>query len=499
MNRSILILICDFLLVSLLAFSTADLNSVVDEGTQKPIKVDITANQTDSRQDLAAVMKLALEDEQRTREQLIGELTQNKDALGKQQNLLSDREKLLAENQKLLAERAKTIETFQQNLQSKEQKARQLEQERSALEQRMNVAQSNLKTLRQQLESTAADAQSAKAKTAAQEEELRKQQEEATALRQQLKQMESSNQVVQAEKDRLSTELRVAEAEKRSASEQLAKSMDQVKVERAEKARLNEQANKLADGVKTLAAKSGELAQEIRENRPLAANAIFNEFVTNRIQARFSAHRAVFGLDVNKNKNSETVLVSDGTNYYALSHIEETALSFGDPGTDWDSIKGILSRNGAFCGIQEILFHAVDPRIVLIPVTAAQARQLGSKVYRVAPDPFNTQEAVLVGTRDAYYGECKFQMDLTTPQYLKMDHSVIRGLFGKFNPSHGDLVFNKSGQLLGIMANSTYCVMLNSLIPGGSLRFGDDVRSERTGQLLTQFFSRVSQLPFKLQ
>ena len=39
-----------------------------------------------------------------------------------------------------------------------------------------------------------------------------------------------------------------------------------------------------------------------------------------------------------------------------------------------------------------------------------------------------------------------------TPEYLKMDHSVVRGLFGKFNPSHGDLVFNKSGELLGVMA-----------------------------------------------
>src|SRR3982074_2375551 len=97
MNRSILIVICDFLLVSLLAFSTADLNTVVEEGTRKDVKVDITAKQADNKQDLAAVMKLALEDERRTRDRLVGELTQTKDTAGRQQVLLNESEKLPAE------------------------------------------------------------------------------------------------------------------------------------------------------------------------------------------------------------------------------------------------------------------------------------------------------------------------------------------------------------------------------------------------------------------
>ena len=535
MNRSILIVICDFLLVSLLAFSTADLNTVVEEGTRKDVKVDITASQADNHQDLAAVMKLALEDERRSRDRLVGELTQTKDTAGKQQVLLSEREKLLAEErrnrdrlveelgqtkdtlgkqqvllserekqladrEKLLADRARQIQTYQQNLQTKEQQARQLEQERSALEQRMALTQTNLQNLQQQLQSSTTDALISKEKTAATADELRKQQEQAAALRQQLTQMAASNQVVQAEKQRLSTQLQVAESEKRSATEQLAKSVDEVKIERAEKARLTEHADKLAEGVKTLAANSGDLAHEIRDHRPLAPNTIFNEFVTNRVHARFSAHRPVlFGLDQNKHKETETVLVSDGTNYFALCHIDDTVLSFGDPGFDWESITGTLSRNTAFATIKEMFFHQVDPRVVFIPVSAAQAHDLGCKVYRVAADPYNTQEAVLVGAREGYYGECKFQIDLTTPQYLKMDRSVIRGLFGKFNPSHGDLVFNKSGDLLGVMANSTYCVMLNKFAAAASVHFGEDVRAQRTGQLLTQFFARVSQLPFKLQ
>jgi hypothetical protein len=36
-----------------------------------------------------------------------------------------------------------------------------------------------------------------------------------------------------------------------------------------------------------------------------------------------------------------------------------------------------------------------------------------------------------------------------------MDRNSLKLLFGKFNPSTGDLVFSESGDLLGVMANST--------------------------------------------
>ena len=38
MNRSILIVICDFLLVSLLAFSTVDINKTTSEGVPRQVK-----------------------------------------------------------------------------------------------------------------------------------------------------------------------------------------------------------------------------------------------------------------------------------------------------------------------------------------------------------------------------------------------------------------------------------------------------------------------------
>ena len=98
-------------------------------------------------------------------------------------------------------------------------------------------------------------------------------------------------------------------------------------------------------------------------------------------------------------------------------------------------------------------------------VTKAEAAQLGCKVYPVASDPYKFQDAVLIGAEGDYYGECSFQIDVNTPDYVKLDRNLLKGLFGKFNPSRGDLVFSRTGELLGVMANGTYCLMMHEFAP----------------------------------
>ena len=479
MNRSILIVICDFLLVSLLAFSTVDINKTTSEGVPRQVKTTITANPIDSRQDLASVMRLALEQERKGRETLLGELAKTREAAGQQLALLSEREK--------------QVQTFQQELRRREEQTAQLEQQQTNLLQQFAAAQTNIQTLGQQLQSSSSDALISKEKLAAMQAELRRQAEQAAALQRQLGQLSESNQLVLTEKQRLAGQLQVAEAEKRMATDQAIRMQEEVKVERAEKA-------KLAEGVKALASKSDQLAQEIQQNRPLAPNTIFNQFVTNRVQASFSAVRSGFlGMESNKRADAQTVLVTDGTNTVALCHVQDTPLSFGDPGTDWQGFAGTLGRDTTFIPIRSLSFYQLDPRVVFMPITQAEARQLGGKVYRASSDPFKFQDAVLVGAQEGYYGECTFQIDLTTPLYVKMDRNSLKGLFGKFNPSRGDLVFSRTGELLGVMANSTYCIMIKNFKATATFQFAQDVRNQQTGETLARLYSLIARLPYKLQ
>ena len=486
MNRSILIVICDFLLVSLLAFSTVDINKVADEGTPRIVKTDIATNQVDAGKDLTAVMRLALEEERRNRDVLLGELTRTRETAEKQKMVLGEREQETLRLQQRFAAAQTNLQTLSQQLQSSSS-------EQASLQQRFAAAQTNIQALSRELQVSSSDALISKEKLAAMQAELKKQAEQAAALQQQLALLAQSNQLALAEKQQLSTKLQVAEVERRSAAEQAARAQEQVKVEREEKA-------KLAEGVKVLANKSGQLAEEIRENRPLASNTIFNEFLTNRVQAQFSAVRSTFlGIDGNRRRDTQTVLVTNGTNTFAVCHVQDTPFTLWDPGTEWEGLTGTLGHYAVEVPIRSLSFSAQDPRVVLIPVSQQEISKLGGKAYRLSADPFKFQDAVLVGAQEGYYGECRFQIDLTTPGYVKLDRNFLKGLFGKFNPSRGDLVFSRTGEMLGVMVNGTYCLMIQNLKPGPAFQFGEDVRAQRTGATLSRLYSIVFQMPFKLQ
>lgn len=556
MNRSILIVICDFLLVSLLAFSSVDINKVAQEGTTRQLNLTLSTNQPDSRQDLAAVMRLALNDEQKYRDRLLGQLIQTRTTLEQTRTNLTQTSETLEQRQAALKEREEQVRTFQKDLQAREQQAVRLQQERALLQEQFAAAQTNIQNLQQQLRTTTTEALISKEKLAATEVEVRRQQAQASALEQRLTQVAQSNQVVLSEKQQLATQLQVAEAEKRASVQQLAQMQQDLQVARDEKNQLTQHADKLADGVKVLASKSGELAEgvkvlaanstalsdrvttlatnsavlnegirtlttnsgflseglktlttnaglltkEIRENRALTPNTIFNEFSTNRVHARFYASRTgMLGIELNRRRETEMVLASDGTNTFALCHVEDTPLTFENFAPEWERITGTLSRDTTQLTISGVSFALLDPRVVLIPLAPNQVRDLGCRPYRICPDPFKFQEAVIVGAREGYYGECKFQIDLNTPQYVKMDRNLLKGLFGKFNPSRGDLVFSKTGDLLGVMANGTYCVLLHHFKTVALLQFGQDLRPQHPESVLSQLYWVINWLPEKLR
>ena len=274
-----------------------------------------------------------------------------------------------------------------------------------------------------------------------------------------------------ADRGALSSQLQMSEASNRMAFGQITELKNDVSAQRQENA-------KLADGVTALATKSSELVHEIRDNRALAPNEIFDMIVTNRLLASFYGLKAgAFG-ETSKYKQAQTVLVSDGTNTFAVCHVQDTPLTLWTPGTQWSELSGTLARGPGVMQIQSLTFDAIDPRVVMIPVSEAAVRACGAKVFKLSPDPYKFQNAVVVGTQADYYGESNFQIDLTAPQYLKMDHSSWRAFLGKFNPSSGDLVFSKTGTLLGVMANNNYCVLIRGFTPSATLRFGPDGRNQ---------------------
>jgi hypothetical protein len=478
MNRSILIVICDFFLVSLLAFSTPDISKLSQAGGPPVMNMNNPTNQVTARQDLGEAMRQALDEERRDRNNLQAEL---------------------ARTQQIVGERGQEITNVQSQLRSAEQLEAGLREQEANLMAQVANAQSNMAALTSQLIASREQTARTDEQRAALEAEARKQMERAGALENQLAGLQQSNQAILAERATLNTRLQVTEAQRQSALEEATELQTEVEAQLEVNA-------KLADTVKTLAIQSNNMAsnlaqvvQEIRENRELTPNELFQQLTTNRAAASFyGLKRGLFGMDSSKFKQTQIPLATDGTNIYAICHVQDTLLSLWAP-PQWEDLSGTLIHDAAVFSIDAINFSSQDPRVVLIPVTEAKARVLNCKAYRLAQDPFKFQEAVVAGTQDNYYGECKFQLDLETPGYLKMDRSSVKGLFGKFNPSTGDLVLSKTGELLGIMVNNNYCTVLRSLAPGVQVRFGWAGDSSQTTQTLADLYTRVSQMPFKLQ
>jgi X-X-X-Leu-X-X-Gly heptad repeat protein len=472
MNRSILIVICDFLLVSLLVFSTPDTSKVTGEtGAAAVPTTSEPTNAPSGGKDLAAVMRSALTEEQQKREQLVSELEKTRKTAAQQQRQLTEAEK----------------------------RAQAIQQEQANLQQQFTLAQTNIATLNQQLNARSTEATLSKEQLAALQAETQKQQDQAAALKKQLADLEKAHQAALADREKLTNQLQMADLERRHAAEMAAQAQQQVQVEREEKARLEQQNTKLADGVKTLASKSGELAQEIRENRPLASNTIFNDFVTNAVDVQFNASRpGVFG-EATKARSAKTVLISDGTNTFAVCHVQDTPLTFWVPPTDWDALNVKLERGGAQVTVPSLSFAQADPRLVLMPVSKSDAARLGVKIYQLSADPFKFQDVVVAGAQENYYGESKFQIDVKTPAYVKLDRSLMRTLSGNFNPSRSDLVFSRTGELLGIMANNNYCLVLRKFDTTSTFKLDQSLRAQDLSDTLAHYYVSIGKLPSELQ
>src|SRR6185295_6975806 len=196
MNRSILIILCDFLLVTLVAFS----NFEADKTDQPAARVPADAKTASGNQDLVGTLKLVLEDEQQTRQKLTANLQSTEQAL---------------------AQRDQKMKQFQADLRKSEEQVRRLGQERAALAQQASAAQASLAEAQGKLSAASTENLLSKERLTALQADLNRREQETLVLEQKLSETEKAAQSAQAEKQQLSAQLQVSETEKRLTREQV--------------------------------------------------------------------------------------------------------------------------------------------------------------------------------------------------------------------------------------------------------------------------------------
>lgn len=463
MNKTLLLILCDFLLLNLLALTRWE-KAEPSPNKQPPVP-EMEANAVTKDQDLVETMKLSLQDERDTRAQLARQLSSLEGAL-------STREQSLA---KLEADRTQLSTALSQS-------------QRAAEELNLKVTQAT------------------QAATLTREELARLQRElderraEAERQKQALATLEKSQAEAQQRIEGLNVAVKVAEQEKQLLRDTAETLREQVVAERQDRLKVQEATTQLAQGVGQLAESSGQLTKEIRENRPINANVLFSDFLANRVTTNFTAVRAGLFGPATRQSSAATILVSDGQQIYALLHYSDTPFPRVENNYQWEKIAVEFARPPGYRSqAKEIRFLSVDPRVVVVPVDAEQATALGVKVYPTALDPFKFPEAVLVNGGGRGYGEVAFKLDAAEPGYVRVDNRLFKRLFGDFSPSRGDLVLSKTGEILGIMVNSDYCAVVNNFLPTRKLSTGDNVTAQQTSSMLNDINARVLSLPLKLQ
>lgn len=470
MNKTLLLILCDFLLLNLLALTRWE--KAEPPRPRMPPVPEMAANAVTKDQDLVETMRLSLADEQATRDELAKKLAVS-------DSTLAAREQSLAQ---LQTERARLTE------------------EKDAAATALSTTRHNAEQLQQQVASATQEATMSKEQLAQLQRELADKQAEADRQKVTLAALEKAQADAHKQIEGLTMAVVVAEQEKKNLRETADTLKTQVQDERAERLKVQEANATLAQGVGQLAEKSGELTKEIRENRPINANVLFNDFQANRVTASFTVSRKGFFSPVNRIKDANTVLVTDGRQVYALLHLADTPFTLAENSPDWERLTLRLSRDDATASVPaavEFLSH--DPRIVVLPLTMAEATALGAKIYPIAADPFKYSEAVLIDGSGRGYGEVGFKLDPAEPGFVRVDNRLFRRIFGDFAPKRGDLVFSKTGEFLGLMVNNDYCAVVKNFTPFKTIRPGNDIRGQATGATLDAITSRVQSLPLQLQ
>lgn len=444
MNKTLLLILCDFLLLNLLALTRWDKNEL-------PTTPPAAAQPASAREDVLAALRLTLEEEKTNREKLALDLATTRDESRTRATILDQARARTTE----LSERLTKAE--QESLRLAQQAGVETERSRAALE----AAQAEALSLRSA------------------EDKLKK---EGETLRAQLTAAQITTRTTEERARQIETSLRTAEEEKK---------------------KLLDQNQSLSLGVTRLAEKSGEISQEIREYRPVAPNSLYADYLARRPTLFLTTERTSAQNSGLRRRELKSILLTDGTRTGALLSLDQTPFTLGDAGGSWKSLAGSLTLPPPANFPQPIptlySLRQSDPRLLLAPLSPAETNSPAPAPYRLATDPFRFPKSLLISPRGQGYGECTFRLSPQLPGYLEMDSRFLNRLQGEYAPSAGDLVLTLGGEFLGLMINDQYCALISSLETGTALPLDAKGAKQAAGTALSSLQRATAQLDPRLR
>lgn len=466
MNKTLLLLICDFLLISILAL--VEFNPISIEA---PAEAAETALVEEARQaDMVELLRLSLEDEAARRAQLDAEMARRTEQLeatrtdlqqteAERARIAQERENLARERDQLTETVTRTEDTLRMTAAEREELARRVAEEERRARQLQDELQQRINRL-QEAESNLAD-------------------------------LEQQRRTLEQERQTLATDLRVREAERDILQQNLITARTEVDIVRLEKERLQQQTERLAQGVTQLAETSVAVREEIRQAQPVSTNVIFDEFRSNRVTLTFDfSTTGVLGGTRTRSAEVQTVIVEHGGRTFAL--LETSATPFRPENlSSLRSVEGMIDLGGLRFSITEVQFLLSDPRILVIEVPRSNVQSAGLRTFNLAADPLRFPDAVLISNTRGFFGEARFRLIPEVQGRVAMQTRLVTRLFGEFAPSRGDFVFSRSAELMAFMIDNEQAALVDVIVPLTTLRLGENFSAEQAQRTQTLIQRRL--------
>ena len=519
-----MLVICDFLLLSMLALASFDPPEATPEAT-----LNATASSKSTEAELIELLEKSLESELSSRENLTEDLSETRDSLLEKARLLAEREASLAQTQTELASTAAQAEKLQQTKAEIEaeratlsaEKAR-LEAERTKLAERFDQTRTELEaSMGEQIELVSTLGQ-LKEETSVAKEKLSQTEEELTAREidlaereAQLKTAEEDKARLTAESEALNSQLQVAQAKRRLLEDNLTQEQaEKVQLQRekeqafARADRLTENVSELGQGVSqlgedvtTLTQASEDIKKEIESARPQTMSEIFTRFQNNRATITFtSTEKALLGGTSLRTYQSKSILIQDPNGlYYLVTHSGNSPFAFNKNANNILEVTLNVQLGSRRSNISQLAFLSTDPRILFVALPKRFVEASGMKPFPIALQPERWEEAVLVKNDESNFGRTEFRRLTESDRFLKMDRPALGQLFADFASSRGDLAFTKNSQFLGLLTDTEHAVVIDDFLASAVTQLGSQFSPSKSAATIDRLRDRVQQLPAKVR
>lgn len=526
MNRSLLLVVCDFLLLSILALARFDVpeGATIAQDGQKVVSKEVIERISDgeSYDDVVAELEA-------TNETLLENLSSDKDALEKQKEVLEEqilqRQKELESKEQAIASRDEVIAGNEVAIAEAQNEAAELAKQREEIAQkREELLQSNAAS-KKELELLAKNLEEAKKKQEQLSELKDKKEREAASMRVELaatlekakaeeKAAEEAKALLMDEKkrsdalvastakidqkiDSLNQGLQGVGKDLRDVGVGLAGVGDRITTVTQEVSSVKEDVSKVGAEVSGVKATVAEVSEEVsgvgskvenikkeveetaavqkenfeklNERQKQSLNEIFTKYEQNKVQLELEfTHKGGFlGTEKKDTFTMDSIILADGSFAYSLVHVRDSPFRLQPRPRSLVSVTGSLTGDKLKdpIAIKEIAFMD-DPRIIIIPLYLDPKKLVETseiEIFSAPQNPYLFSEAVVVDSKKGRFGQTNFVRDERDSRYIKVEHTSFAFLTGKFDPAESDLVFSQKGELLGIMVNNNFAFHVKNL------------------------------------